>query len=206
MEDLEKLKSVDCDIVFTPDASEMYDENEIAEIFNFEGLDKEMEGKFRDNHFNGVGTIVKKLFHVIEPDNAYFGEKDFQQLQIVKKLIAKEKLKTEIIGCPIFREESGLAMSSRNERLSEDARKKAALIYKTLKQAKTLFKTKSAKEVCLFVTKTFEKHPEFNLEYFTIADEATLLPCTRKSKSKKYRGFIAIFIDNIRLIDNISMK
>lgn len=205
--DVAKIKELSPDvIVYAPTVIDIYNGNTQSEHFKYDGLENQMEGEHRPGHFDGVGTIIKKLFTIVSPDRAYFGEKDFQQLQIVKKLIEKENLKTEIIGCPIFREESGLAMSSRNERLSEDARKKAALIYKTLKQAKTLFKTKSAKEVCLFVTKTFEKHPEFNLEYFTIADEATLLPCTRKSKSKKYRGFIAIFIDNIRLIDNISMK
>lgn len=205
--DVKKIKETSSKvIIYAPTVNDIYNEKTESEHFEYDGLENQMEGEHRPGHFDGVGTIIKKLFTIISPDKAYFGEKDFQQLQIVKKLVEKEKLNTEIIGCPIFREDSGLAMSSRNERLSEEARKKAALIYKTLQHAKTLFKTKSAKEVTTFVTKTFEKHPEFNLEYFSIADEATLLACTRKSKSKTYRGFIAIFIDNIRLIDNISMK
>ena len=160
----------------------------------------------RPGHFDGVGTIVKKLFEIVKPANAYFGEKDFQQLQIIRKLIVKYKIPVNVIPCEIYREPSGLAMSSRNERLSESARKEAKLIHEILLQAKEKFMRKSAPEVTQFVASEFKKHKNFTLEYFDIADEETLLTCKRKIKSKNYRGFIAVFIENIRLIDNISLK
>ena len=165
-----------------------------------------MEGKHRPGHFDGVGTIVKKLFEIIKPTNAYFGEKDFQQLQIVKKMVSKNKMNVNIVGCAILREKSGLAMSSRNERLLKASREKAAFIYKTLKEVKVLFENKSAKEVVVLVEEKFKKHKDFTFEYFEICDETNLLPCLRKGKNKKYRAFIAVYIDNIRLIDNISLK
>ncbi|CAM3711082.1 putative pantoate--beta-alanine ligase [Flavobacterium saliperosum S13] len=205
--DVEKIKSVSNDIlVYAPAVEDIYEGNTKSTAFNYDGLELQMEGAHRPGHFDGVGTIVKKLFEIVQPTNAYFGEKDFQQLQIVKKMTEKHKIPVTIHGCPIHREANGLAMSSRNERLSESARNEAALIYKTLKEAKTKFENHSAKEVIAFVENTFRKHPNFQLEYFEIADEATLLPCKRKSKTKKYRGFIAIFINNIRLIDNISLN
>ncbi|WP_353079655.1 pantoate--beta-alanine ligase, partial [Flavobacterium sp.] len=170
------------------------------------GLEHQMEGKHRPGHFDGVGTIVKKLFEIVEPTHAYFGEKDFQQLQIVKKLVLKNKIPVNIIPCEIYRESSGLAMSSRNERLSKKARNESKLIYKILLEAKDKFMLKSAKEVGDFVMREFKKHKNFTLEYFEIAEEETLLTCKRKIKNKKYRGFIAVFIEDIRLIDNISLK
>ena len=193
-------------LVYAPSVSDIYEGNTISTSFDYDGLENQMEGKHRPGHFDGVGTIVKKLFEIVQPTNAYFGEKDFQQLQIVKKLVSKHKIPVNIIGCEIFREASGLAMSSRNERLSESARKESKLIYQILSQAKEKFATKSANEVVLFVEKEFKKHPNFTLEYFEIAAEDTLLTCKRKVKNKKYRGFIAVFIENIRLIDNISLK
>ena len=205
--DVEKIKTVSKDIiVYAPSVEDIYEGNTKSTAFDYDGLEFQMEGAHRPGHFDGVGTIVKKLFEIVQPTNAYFGEKDFQQLQIVKKMVQKHNLTVTIHGCPIHREANGLAMSSRNERLSADARNEAALIYKTLKEAKSKFENHSAKEVIAFVENTFRKHPNFQLEYFEIADEATLLPCIRKSKSKKYRGFIAIFINNIRLIDNISLN
>ena len=165
-----------------------------------------MEGKHRPGHFDGVGTIVKKLFEIVNPTNAYFGEKDFQQLAIIRKLVQKNKMFINIVGCKIFRESNQLAMSSRNERLSTDERTKAAIIYKTLIEAKKLFGTKTANEVTNWVIKTFKNQSMFELEYFEIADEQTLLTCKRKSKTKNYRAFIAVFVNNIRLIDNISLK
>lgn len=203
--DVEKIKSVSNKIiVYAPTVDDIYEGNTKSNHYDFDGLEHQMEGKFRPGHFDGVGTVVKRLFEIIKPTNAYFGEKDFQQLQIVKKLVKKEKLPVNIIGCPIFRESNGLAMSSRNERLTSDEKTKASIIFKTINQAKTLFGTKSAKEVSEFVFKTFKNNQTFELEYFEIADEATLLPCIRKSKNKKYRGFIAVFVNKIRLIDTIS--
>ena len=205
--DLEKIKSLNPEIiVYAPNADDIYEGNTVSKSFNYDGLEFQMEGKHRPGHFDGVGTIVKKLFEIINPTNAYFGEKDFQQLAIIKKLVKKNKIPVHIIGCQIHRESNGLAMSSRNERLSADERNKAEIIYKTLKIAKKLFSTKTATEVTKWVTETFEKQKIFTLEYFEIADENTLITCKRKSKNKNYRAFIAVFVNNIRLIDNISLK
>ncbi len=205
--DIEKIKTVSDDIiVFAPSVEDIYRGEMVSEHFDFDGLENQMEGKFRPGHFNGVGTIVKRLFDIVKPTSAYFGEKDFQQLQIIKKMVEKLKIPVTIVGCPIYRESNGLAMSSRNERLSATERKEAAIIYKTISQAQNLFKTKSAEVVYEFVIKTFEKQSNFELEYFEIADETTLLPCIRKNKTKKYRAFIAVFVNKIRLIDTISLN
>lgn len=205
--DVEKIKSVDKNvIIYAPSVEDIYDTKIESTSFNFDGLENQMEGKHRQGHFDGVGTIVKKLFEIVEPNYAYFGEKDFQQLLIVKKMVEKEKLPVKIIGCKILRETNGLAMSSRNERLSTEAREKAAIIYQFLKESKVLFQKKSAQEVSKIVEKKFKNYDEFKLEYFEICDEEKLLPCKRKIKTKKYRAFIAVFIEGIRLIDNISLS
>jgi pantoate--beta-alanine ligase len=193
-------------LIYAPSVTDIYEGNTISTSFDYDGLEHQMEGKHRPGHFDGVGTIVKKLFEIVKPTNAYFGEKDFQQLQIVRKLVIKNKIPVNIIPCEIYRETSGLAMSSRNERLSDNARKESKLIYKILLEAKDKFMLKSAKEVTEFVVHEFKKYKNFTLEYFEIAEEETLLTCKRKIKNKNYRGFIAVFIENIRLIDNISLK
>lgn len=204
--DVAKIKKISSKvIIYNPTVKDIYENNVESQDFSYDGLEFQMEGKHRVGHFNGVGTIVKRLFEIIKPTNAYFGEKDFQQLQIVKKMVSKHNLPVTIIGCPIYREKSGLAMSSRNERLSDESREKASVIYEILKETKKLFQKKSANEVVKIVEEKFKKMPDFKLEYFEIAEESTLLTCKRKNKTKKYRGFIAVFIDNIRLIDNISM-
>lgn len=205
--DVEKIKTISEGIlVFAPTVEDIYEGNTTSEHFNFDGLENQMEGKFRPGHFDGVGTVVKRLFEIINPTNAYFGEKDFQQLLIVKKMVEKEKMPVAVIGCPIHREPNGLAMSSRNERLSKQERQEASFIFKTITEAKTRFEYGSAKKVLDFVEKAFKNHPNFELEYFEIADEATLLPCIRKNKKKKYRAFIAVFVNKIRLIDTISLN
>ena len=193
-------------IVYAPEVADIYEGNTVSESFNYDGLENQMEGKHRPGHFDGVGTIVKRLFEIVQPNKAYFGEKDFQQLQIVKKLVSKHNIPVEVIGCPIHREANGLAMSSRNERLSDTARGKAAVIYQILNSAKDFFQTHSAEETTKYVEDELKKHAEFELEYFEIAEETTLLPVSEKESNKKYRGFIAIFIENIRLIDNISLN
>ncbi len=205
--DIEKIKTVsDKIILYAPTVEDIYEGNTASQHYDFDGLENQMEGKFRPGHFDGVGTVVKRLLEIIKPTNAYFGEKDFQQLQIVKKLVAKEKIPVTIIECPIYRETNGLAMSSRNERLTVKERENASIIFKLLNQSKILFGTKSATAVIDFVAKAFEKYPDFELEYFEIADEETLLPCIIKSENKNYRAFIAVFVNKIRLIDTISLK
>lgn len=205
--DIKKIKTIsDKIIIYAPIVEDIYEGNPKSEQYNFDGLENQMEGKFRPGHFDGVGTVVKRLFEIVKPTNAYFGEKDFQQLQIVKKLVEKEKIPVNIVGCPIFREYNGLAMSSRNERLSEREREKAAIIYKTITEAKVLFGTKTVEEVSEYVSEVFQSNTDFDLEYFEIAEEETLLPCTEKEINKKYRAFIAVFVNKIRLIDTISLN
>lgn len=191
-------------IVYAPDVDDVYQGTTLAENFEYDGLENEMEGANRPGHFNGVGTVVKKLFEIVQPQKAYFGEKDFQQLQIIRKMVEKNNMNIEIIGCPIFREESGLAMSSRNERLSEAAKQKATFIYKTLVEAKKRFQESSLSEIIHFVSNSFENNPDFTLEYFIIADEESLESATKKEIGRKYRGFIVVHIEDIRLIDNIA--
>jgi len=205
--DVKLIKEIDSNIIiFAPTAKELYEGNIASKSYSFDGLEHEMEGKHRTGHFDGVGTVLDLFFTLIKPTNAYFGEKDFQQLQIVKKLSSKYNLGVNIIGCKIFREDSGLAMSSRNERLSVNAKKEAAFINKTLLAAKKQFDTKSAIKVEEWVIKQFSKNKQFDLEYVSIANIKTLKPVKRKSKKQQYRIFIAAFIDNIRLIDNIALN
>ena len=206
-EDVRKITALNPEmIVYAPSVDDIYDGKPISQSFDFDGLENQMEGKFRPGHFDGVGTIVKRLFEIVTPTNAYFGEKDFQQLQIVKKLVAKNQLPVTIIGCPIYREANQLAMSSRNERLSANERNQAGIIYQTLLQAKVLFQNETIASAIQLVQKTFENHPLFDLEYFVIADEETLLSSITKVENKNYRAFIAVFVNNIRLIDTISLN
>ena len=206
--DIKLLKTVSKSniIIYAPSVSNIYNQKIKAIDFDFDGLENEMEGKFRSGHFDGVGTVVKRLFEIVKPDNAYFGEKDFQQLQIVKKLVEKFQLPVNIIGCEIYREESGLALSSRNERLSLEYREAAHEIYKILKRAKEKFSKQSAKKITEWVVKEFTRHPLLELEYFIIADIKTLKEIKRKSSKKAYRAFVAVYADGIRLIDNIALN
>lgn len=193
-------------IIFAPTVEDMYEGKTVSQSFDFDGLENKMEGKFRPGHFDGVGTIVKLFFEIVQPTRAYFGEKDFQQVQIIKKMVVKNHLPVTIVVCPIFRETNNLAMSSRNERLTLQERKDASIIYKTLLSAKEKFFNKSAKETTQWVQNQFKKNKNFTLEYFEIADEDTLSTCKRKIKNKKYRAFIAVFVNNVRLIDTISLN
>lgn len=207
-DDVALLKTVSKDkiLVYAPAVEDIYEGNTVSQSFDFDGLEFEMEGKFRNGHFDGVGTIVKRFFEIVKPHRAYFGEKDFQQLTIIKKLVEKHNVPLKIIGCPIHRETSGLAMSSRNIRLKPEYKKAAPFIYKTLKAAKEKFGTKSAIKVSRWVENEFAKHELLKLEYFIIADTKTLKTVTRKSNKKAYRAFIAVYADDIRLIDNIALN
>ena len=205
--DLSLLENITKDIiVYLPKISDIYGENVVSNHYNFEYLENEMEGKHRKGHFDGVGTVLSKFFDIIKPDKAYFGEKDFQQLQIVKKLVAIENLPIEIVGCPILREENGLAMSSRNVRLSAKQFEAAAIIYKTLMEVREEFTTKSIAELNKMVAEQFLQNPEITLEYFEIANEETLKTVENKNASTKYRAFIAAFIGEVRLIDNMPLN
>ncbi len=206
-DDIFLLKNLDNNIIiFSPDPSEIYGKEVSRERFSFDGLEYEMEGKYRDGHFDGVGTVIKKLFEIVNPDKAFFGEKDFQQLQIIRKLAEKNNWNTKIIGCPIDRETNGLARSSRNERLSPEERQKAAFIYETLQQVKEDFGIKSVPEVTSRVKELFNGNPTLRLEYFEIASEATLKSIQEPVNGEKYRAFIAAYSGEIRLIDNIALN
>ena len=203
--DLSLLESTSCDLVFTPDVSEIYQNNVESVLFDFDGLEHQMEGKFRSGHFDGVGTVVSQLFKIVRPNKAYFGEKDFQQLQIIKNLVKKNKIPVEIVPCEIYREKDGLAMSSRNVRLTEAQRKVAPMIYEILKEVKSKFPKESILNISNWVENEFQKLPLLDLEYFEIANDENLQSAKRKDPNQKYRAFIAVFAGDIRLIDNISV-
>ena len=204
--DLELLKEVHCDFVFIPSVQDIYPETVKSTNFDFDGLDKVMEGAFRNGHFDGVGTVVKRLFEIVEPTRAYFGEKDFQQLQIIKKMAKKNKMKVQIIPCEIYREKDGLAMSSRNTRLTKAQREEAPLIQQTLLECKNIFPERDISQIKKMVKDTFKANDILKLEYFEIADTETLLSAKVKLQNKKYRAFIAVFAGKVRLIDNIALN
>jgi len=205
--DIDLLSSLSKEIIiFTPTPNEIYGGDIISKTFNFNGLEKVMEGEFRTGHFNGVATIVELLFLAVEPDKAYFGEKDFQQLQIIQKMVEQSELDLDIISCSIERESNGLARSSRNERLSKSIRKAAGFIYKTLQTAKTKFGIENAYNIKEWVNQQFHENPLFDLEYFEITDVDTLTPATKFQENVKYRGFIAVYAEDVRLIDNIALN
>ena len=192
--------------IFSPKVSDLYPKSIQSKNYDFLGIENEMEGKYRKGHFNGVGTILNILFRALKPNKAYFGEKDFQQLLIVKKLVAIEDLPISIIGCSIVREKSGLAMSSRNKRLAKDQLKEAPLIYNTLLEVQEKFNDFTISELNDLVENKFAKTPLLELEYFEIADEKTLKTVNVKRKNINYRAFIAVFAGGIRLIDNIALN
>jgi pantoate--beta-alanine ligase len=190
------------DYVFIPAVEEMYPEKD-KRTFDLSPLDEVMEGRFRPGHFNGVAQIVTKLFEAVRPHRAYFGQKDFQQLTIIRKLVGMLQMNIEIIGCPIVREKDGLAMSSRNQLLNTDQRKAAPLIYQTLSQAVNRSKNYSLQETKLFVENAIKKNPLMKLEYFEIVDDQYLIPIYDWSQDLNKVGCIAVHLGEIRLIDNI---
>jgi pantoate--beta-alanine ligase len=193
-------------VVYAPTVNDVYGSQMKAERFDFGGLEFQMEGKFRTGHFDGVGTIVKRLFKIVKPTTAYFGEKDFQQLQIIKKMVEISQLPVTITGCPIERESNGLAMSSRNSRLSIEEKETAAIIYKTLQTVKEKFQFELPENISQWVITQFKDHPFFELEYFQISESKNLVAIQQKVQTKTYRAFIAVFVRDVRLIDNIALN
>ena len=191
-------------LIYAPTVADIYGEEVVAEPFDFAGLDKVMEGTSRPGHFDGVGTIVKKLFEIVMPDRAYFGEKDYQQLLIIQQMVRQKGLPVTIVSCPIVRNADGLALSSRNALLSEPMKQRATIIYSTLLAAKKRFATHSPAEVEIWVKGVFAQHPDFTLEYFTITDAHTLQSITKKEAGKDYRAFIVVHAEGVRLIDNLA--
>ena len=202
--DIELLEKAGVDAVYVPNVEEMYPDGLNSKKYDFDGLENEMEGKYRPGHFDGVGTIVEELFRQVQPHNAYFGEKDYQQLAIIKKMVEKTKLPVKIHGVPTLREEDGLAMSSRNVRLTETQRKEATIIYETLTKVKEWFKVISLEEIKQKVTDIF-RNSNFELEYFVIADEEMLKEANAIDENKEYRAFIVAYAGDVRLIDNMHL-
>lgn len=192
--------------IYAPLPSDLYGDNVVSKKYNFGGLEHQMEGRFRPGHFDGVGTVLNLLFRAISPDHAYFGEKDFQQLQIANKLVEIEDLPTKIVGCPVVREESGLAMSSRNKRLSPKLLEEAVLIHHMLVEVKKYFGRYSIAKLSIIVEKAFRENEHLELEYFEIANINNLKTAARKRAGIKYRAFIAAFAGGVRLIDNIALN
>lgn len=204
--DIEKLKNSNfVDAVYIPGTEDMYPDGMNRKHYDFGGIENEMEGAARPGHFDGVGTVVEELFRQVKPDNAYFGEKDFQQLKIIERLVEVLNLSIKIHGVKIHREESGLAMSSRNMRLSREEKKASAMIYKTLRTVDDWFRVISIPEIKKRVEDIFRRD-DMELEYFLIADEDTLKETDIFSVDKNYRAFIVVNVGDVRLIDNMHLK
>lgn len=203
--DLRQLEDIGCDAVFCPDTREMYPEKD-ARVFDFGHLDKVMEGRYREGHFNGVAIVVDRLFRITEPDKAYFGEKDFQQLQIIRAMVRMEGHPVAVVGCPTVREPDGLALSSRNARLTKAQREEAPGIYQALQKAREMFPANDTNEIIRAVTEQINASPELELEYFEIVKARDLLPATAAHASEKVMGCIAVHAGDVRLIDNLSLN
>jgi len=200
--DLEMLQKLEADLVFVPSIKEMYPEVD-DRIFDLHPLDKVMEGKHRKGHFNGVAQIVSKLFLLTLPDRTYFGQKDFQQLVIVRRLTEIMNLDIQIVPCPIVREKDGLAMSSRNERLTKEERKLAPYIYETLKLAREKKEAFSPSELKVWVRDHFDRRPELSLEYFEIVEDKALKSISDWAEGVNKVACLAVQLGRVRLIDNL---
>ena len=196
------LEPVGCDYVFAPSVAEMYPEPD-TRVFNLGPVAEVMEGPRRPGHFNGVAQVVSKLFYIVEPDNAYFGEKDFQQIAVIRKMVRQLNLPVHIVDCPIQREADGLALSSRNTRLTPEQRQKAPVIARTLKESTTFVPAKSVQEVIDYVVNTINQVPEMEVEYFEIVDGNTMQPIQNWSDTTYPVGCITVYCGEVRLIDNI---
>ena len=198
------LEPVGCDYVFAPSVAEMYPEPD-TRVFNFNlgPVAEVMEGPRRPGHFNGVAQVVSKLFYIVEPDNAYFGEKDFQQIAVIREMVRQLNLPVHIVDCPIQREADGLALSSRNTRLTPEQRQKAPVIARTLKESTTFLPAKSVQEVIDYVVNTINQVPEMEVEYFEIVDGNTMQPIQNWSDTTYPVGCITVYCGEVRLIDNI---
>ncbi len=192
-------------LVFAPSVNEVYPEPDTRQ-FSYAPIDTVMEGKFRPGHFNGVCQVVSKLFNMVQPTRAYFGEKDFQQLAVIRAMTADQKFGIDIVGCPIVREDDGLAMSSRNTRLSEEERKNALNISRTLFKSRTFAADNTVAETIAKVTEWINTTPGLELEYFEIVDGDTLQPIDDWNESPYIVGCITVFCGPVRLIDNIVYK
>lgn len=200
--DCSLLEPAGCDYVFAPSVEEMYPEPD-TRTFDFGLVSAVMEGARRPGHFNGVAQIVSKLFYAVEPDNAYFGEKDFQQIAVIRAMVEQLNIPVKIIACPILREADGLALSSRNVRLTSEQRQKAPLIARTLKESTTFAREKSVQEVIDYVMNTINADPVMRVEYYEIVDGYTLESIQNWSDTTYPVGCITVYCGEVRLIDNM---
>lgn len=201
--DCELLEAAGCTAAFVPSEEEMYPEAD-TRVFDLGPVAAVMEGPRRPGHFNGVAQVVSKLFDIVKPDNAYFGEKDFQQIAVIRQMVKLLDLPVNIVACPIVREADGLALSSRNTRLTEEQRKKAPVIARTLKESVTFAPRKSVGEVIDYVVSTLNAVPEMEVEYYEIVDGYTMQPVRDWSETAYPVGCITVYCGNVRLIDNIA--
>ena len=204
-EDKELLKSVGCHVLFKPTVSEVYPPDFMTPKVDLGGLAKVMEGANRVGHFEGVVEVVSRLFDIVEPDIALFGEKDFQQLAVLRRMTSELNYKIDIHGVQIIRERSGLAMSSRNQRLSKEGKSNASFIHKTLTWVKKNFKNHEPKALIKLVEEKFEKNKHFELEYFEIADNKNLKGVKNWNSKHGTRAFVVAWIEGVRLIDNMEL-
>ena len=202
--DIQKLEEANCDVVFIPSVEEMYPQK-VEKEFYFGVLSEVMEAEHRPGHFNGVAVVIERFFEILNPTHAYFGEKDFQQLAVVRALVEQINSPVKIVGCPIYREKSGLAMSSRNERLSEKEKEIASEISKTLTFVSEHKNTHSVAALKEYFFEKMAQNQLFQPEYFEIADEKTLKPIQNWGKVEKYIAFTAVNVSGVRLIDNMTI-
>ena len=203
--DISLLKSISNKIIlFNPDSEEIYSDGVKSNQFNFNGIDKHMEGKYRRNHFQGVATVVNKLLSIVNSDNIYLGEKDFQQLRIIENLVFEKKINTKVVRCETLRQIDGLALSSRNSKLSFSSKKIATNLFKALNFAKEKIDVLCIDEIEQKISDNLANFKEIELEYFVISDEKNLKPIKLK-QTEKCRAFIAACVSGVRLIDNVKL-
>ena len=205
--DLELLAEAGCDVVFMPDVSEVYPHGNTPSVkYDFGKLERILEGEFRPGHFDGMAQVVSRLLDIVQPNRLFMGQKDFQQLAVVSRLLELQKSKIELISCPIIRGKDGLAMSSRNARLTESDRPKAALIHQTLEEALEMVENYAPAEIARICSTKLKLEPRFKLEYFDIVDGRTLLPIHIFEDTDYAVALTAIWVGDVRLIDNIILK
>lgn len=199
------LEAAGCDVVFMPAVEEVYPEPDNRQ-FDLGAVAEVMEGAHRPGHFNGVAQIVSKLFSFVEPDRAYFGEKDFQQIAVIRKMVQLEGFKLQIVACPIKREDDGLALSSRNVRLTAEQRQLAPNIYRVLKESCNFAKSHTVAETEKFVVNSLNALPQMEVEYYSIVDALTMQPVSDWADADSITGCITVYCGEVRLIDNIAYK
>lgn len=199
------LEAAGCDVVFMPAVEEVYPEPDNRQ-FDLGAVAEVMEGAHRPGHFNGVAQIVSKLFGFVEPDRAYFGEKDFQQIAVIRKMVQLEGFKLQIVACPIKREDDGLALGSRNVRLTAEQRQLAPNIYRVLKESCNFAKSHTVAETEKFVVDSLNALPQMEVEYYSIVDALTMQPVSDWADADSITGCITVYCGEVRLIDNIAYK